>query len=286
MRLSQPGHRSRPSRPRRRLSHPHWGRRSLGWLLVLLIVSIPVALVSCTRMTVPAAQALSAGTELLSKRKVLAIVGHPDDLEWYIGGTLRRLSDAGADVQVVVANNGDKGPNRTKVADLPATRQGEQLAAAKINGYTRVRFLGLPDRGSANDPRFLPAIRAIYQEVQPDAVFVFDPELPSLPYLHVDHQGTARVVLDYWRTLGQPAGTAPGTEVGAVTGANTGRPPVYLFQTRRPDVAVDISTVIGTKEKALAQHVTQNGGNGSGMRQMFGGKTVGVGYSEYFRRLN
>lgn len=257
MRLTEPGRRSRSARV----------RRGLGWLLALAVLGVPLYLVFRVQLTVTPEAALKAGTELLNRKKVLAIVGHPDDLEWYIGGTLRRLADAGADVQVVVANSGEKGPNRTRVADLSAVREQEQLAAAKINGYARVRFLHLPDRGSARDPRFRPAVEAIYSEVQPDAIFVFDPSLPSLPYVHVDHQGTARVVLDYWQTLG------------------AGRPPVYLFQTRRPDVAVDISGVIGTKERALAQHVTQNGGSGSGMRGLFGGRAVGAPYAEYFRRL-
>ncbi|MGY2894419.1 PIG-L deacetylase family protein [Deinococcus sp. UYEF24] len=242
-------------------------RRLFWWLLGLIVVATPLYFVFRVSLTDSPTDALRAGDDLLSKKKVLVIVGHPDDLEWYVGGTLRRLADAGADVQVVVATNGEKGPNRTKVADLPATRMREQQAAGRINGYTRIRFLGLPDRGSAKDPRFLPAVQAIYREVQPSALMVFDPTLPSLPYLHVDHQGTARAVLGFWRTLGAD------------------RPPVYLFQTRRPGVAVDISAVMDTKERALAQHVTQNGGSGSGMRNLFGGKAVGVRYAEYFRVL-
>ena len=261
MRLTEPGRRSRPARVRRGL------RYSLGWLLASALVLVPLYLVFRVQLTVRPEAALTAGTELLARKKVLAIVGHPDDLEWYVGGTLRRLSSAGADVQVVVATSGEKGPNRTRVADLPGTRVREQLAAVKVNGYTRVRFLGLPDRASAKDPRFLPNVQAVYNEVRPDAVLIFDPELPSLPYLHVDHQGAARVTLAFWRTLG------------------AGRPPVYLFQSRRPGVAVDISGVIDTKERALAQHVTQNGGSGAGMRGLFGGRAVAVPYAEYFRVL-
>ncbi|WP_407571795.1 PIG-L deacetylase family protein [Deinococcus altitudinis] len=242
-------------------------RRLLWWLLGLVVVGAPLYFVFQVSLTISPANALKAGTELLSKKKVLVVVGHPDDLEWYVGGTLRRLADSGADVQVVVATSGEKGPNRTGVTDLPAARLREQQAAGRINGYTRIRFLGLPDRGSAKDPRLLPDVQAIYREVQPDALVVFDPALPSLPYLHVDHQGTARAVLGFWRTLGAD------------------RPPAYLFQTRRPGVAVDISAVMNTKERALAQHVTQNGGSASGMRNLFGGQAVGTRYAEYFRLL-
>ncbi|MFC4454558.1 PIG-L deacetylase family protein [Deinococcus sonorensis] len=241
------------------------GRRAFGWLLGLGVALVPLVLVFRVSLAVPPVQALQAGEQLLGRRTVLAIVGHPDDLEWYVGGTLRRLSDAGADVQVVVATDGERGPNRTQVPDLPATRRREQQAAARINGYTRLRFLHLPDRGAARDPRFVPAVEQIYREVQPDALMVFDPDLPALPYLHVDHQGTARAVLRFWQRLGPS------------------RPLLYLFQTRRPDVAVDITAVMAIKERALAQHVTQNGGSGSGMRRLFGGQAAGVRYAEYFR---
>ncbi|WP_407541893.1 PIG-L deacetylase family protein (plasmid) [Deinococcus radiomollis] len=248
-------------------AHPTRVRRLRRSLLGLTLLGVPLYLVFRVRLSVSPTAALTAGTALLGHRKVLVIVGHPDDLEWYVGGTLRRLADAGAEVQVVVATSGERGPNRTGVTDLPAARMREQRAAGRINGYTRIRFLGLPDRASAKDPRFLPAAEAIYREVRPEALMVFDPALPSLPYLHVDHQGTARAVLGFWRTLGAD------------------RPPVYLFQTRRPDVAVDISAVIEIKERALAQHVTQNGGSGAGMRRLFGGRAVGTRYAEYFRML-
>ncbi len=249
------------TRPARRRS------RRLVWLAAALLLLAALILIFRVQLTVPPAQALARGDDLLRARTVLAIVGHPDDLEWYIGGTLHRLAQAGANVQVVVATNGEKGPNRTDSPDLPRTRRAEQLAAARVNGYTRVRFLGLPDRGSARDPRFLPDVKAIYQEVRPDAVFLFDPSFPALPYLHVDHQGTARAFLTYWGALGAD------------------RPPVYLFQTRRPDAAVDISAVMGTKARALAQHVSQNGGSGQGMRRLFNGRAVGVASAEFFRVL-
>lgn len=244
-------------------------RRPLLWLLALALIGTACTAVFTTQLTDSPSLALAAGQDLLSKKTVLAIVPHPDDLEWYIGGTLRRLADNGANVQVIVATDGEKGPNRTKSPDLVATRRAEQAAAGTINGYTRITSLALPDRGVAKDPRFLPEVERLYNEIKPDAVFVFDPSYPSLPYLHVDHQGSAREFLKFWNTLG------------------AGRPPVYLFQTRRPDVAVDISSVIATKARALAQHVSQNGGSGENMTGFFAGagKSVGVGYAELFRML-
>ncbi|WP_420597102.1 PIG-L deacetylase family protein [Deinococcus sp.] len=244
-------------------------RRWLWWLLAVALLGTACTAVFSTKLTDAPAEALARGQALLNKKTVLAIVAHPDDLEWYIGGTLKRLADNGANVQVIVATDGEKGPNRVKSPNLAVTRRAEQAAAGQINGYTRIYSLALPDRGAAKDPRFLPEVTRIYNEVKPDAVFVFDPTSPSLPYLHVDHQGSAREFLKFWDTLPQS------------------KPPVYLFQTRRPDVAVDISAVIDTKAQALAQHISQNGGSGSRMQGFFAGsgKSVGVAYAELFRLL-
>ncbi|WP_157448825.1 PIG-L deacetylase family protein [Deinococcus peraridilitoris] len=252
--------------PQRRLRR--LGINFIWFLASLALIGTLLYFVFRVNLTVTADDALREGRLLLSKQTVLAVVAHPDDLEWYIGGTLRRLADAGADVQVIVASLGEKGPNRTGVPNLPEARRQEQLDAADINGYRRVHFLELPDRGVAADPRFLPRVTEIFRQVRPDAVLVFDPQFPSLPYLHTDHQGSARVFLGFWRTLGED------------------RPPVYLFQTRRPNVAVDISPVVDIKARALAQHRTQNGSGGSGrMSQVFKeqGTLVGVASAETFR---
>ncbi|GEM47888.1 PIG-L deacetylase family protein [Deinococcus cellulosilyticus] len=247
-------------------------RRPILVLAVLAVIAGILYLIFRNLLTVPPEEAVSRGKELLQKKTVLAVVAHPDDLEWYIGGTLHRLAQAGANVQVVVASSGEKGPNRFDAPNLPGVREQEQSAAGKINGYTRIHFLRLPDRGVAKDPRFVPEVTRIFNEVRPDAVFVFDPDYPSLPYLHADHQGSARLFLGFWNTLGAD------------------RPPVYLFQTRRPDVAVDISDAIETKALALSQHRSQYGNrdpNGGRMLEVFRseGSRVGVEFAELFRLL-
>jgi LmbE family N-acetylglucosaminyl deacetylase len=235
-----------------------------------LLAALPLlALTACVQATVARPAAVAAGQELLSKRRVLAVVAHPDDADWYIGGTLHRLALAGAQVEVIVATNGEAGPNGTRSPDLAATRQTEQRAAGAINRYSELYFPGLPDRGVAGNPALLAAVRPVYARLQPDAVLIFDPSFPALPYLHSDHQGSARLFLEYWNTLGPD------------------RPPVYLFQTRRPDVALDISSVLDDKVRALAQHVSQNGGNGERNRgsALSQGELFGLGAAETFRLL-
>src|SRR5437762_13148040 len=94
-------------------------RRVMLWFFILaIIVVILLWLILRSTLTVSPSQALAAGDGLLQSKKTLAIVAHPDDVEWWISGTLKRLAVSGADVRVIVASDGEKGPNRVNSSDL------------------------------------------------------------------------------------------------------------------------------------------------------------------------
>jgi LmbE family N-acetylglucosaminyl deacetylase len=189
-------------------------------------------------------------------------------MEWYAGGLARLLADRGADVHVIVATDGESGPNRSGAPDLRAARRAEQLAAARINGYATVRVLSLPDRGLAAAPNAEAALASAIGEINPDAVFTFDSRLPSLPYLHVDHQGVGGLVEEIaLRSL---------------------RVPIYVWQSRRPDTAVEITGVLDTKITALRSHKTQGLANRADAHRGWArrhGAMVNVPSAELYRRV-
>ncbi len=214
-------------------------------------------------------EALRAGRELLSSRRVLVFVAHPDDAEWWIGGTLRRLVLSGALVRLVVASDGERGPNRVRAKNLREVRRAEQRAAGEVLGYSDIVFWGLPDRGVAGDPRVLPLIRQEIESFLPDLVITFDPRLPDLPYLHPDHEGLGHRVYEVWASL--PT-----------------KPRMVFFHTRRPNVAVDITEVIDEKINAFLKHRSQNLGRGGRRNREAhrkAGSMVGVPYAELFRAV-
>lgn len=195
-----------------------------------------------SELTATPEEAEQNGEALLTARNVLAIGAHPDDLDWYAAGTLRRLSDSGARVTMVIVTDGEKGPNRIGSQNLAKTRRAEQEEAARVVGAQRLEFLNMPDRGVQRyHRRVLEKIVAVWRDVKPDAVLTFDPVWPRPPYFHLDHEGTGKIVRRYWLSLPQP------------------RPRLFLFHTRRPNTAVDVTEVAEIKQQALAAHRSQVG---------------------------
>ena len=64
--------------------------------------------------------------------RALAIVAHPDDAEFWAGGTIARWTDAGIEVTYCVLTDGDGGGFDPAIprADIPAIRRAEQHDAA------------------------------------------------------------------------------------------------------------------------------------------------------------
>lgn len=212
---------------------------------------------------------------IVTAPRTLIVAAHPDDIEWYMGGTVARLVDAGAEVTIVMATSGEARSGRALTgAALGEARKAEQIEAARRLGVTSdVVFLELPDAGLWRSPQLTGMVREVWAEVRPELVFSFDAARPRLSYLHPDHLSVGRAV---GRIAGEELGT--GTEI-------------WLFHSRRPDVVVDITTTLQRKVHALLAHETQVGGDGGRLLSMHGssgkaiGAQAGVEYGEAFRRV-
>lgn len=228
------------------------------------------------------AGAKTAGDELLASREttVLVVVAHPDDLEFYAGGTAISLAKNNRLI-LLMGTSGDKGA--AGWPGVAAVREKLMLETAKIAGYSDVIFLRHPDQGLAQATAYPSEVKAAYLKYKPTIVLSFDTAMEAQGYRHVDHEAAGRTA------------SAVAKELGGVT--------LYLFSSSAPDVIVDYAPVAQTKAKAFAtvgDYRTVNpfyrwlvapvlslrGGNPGpsyGMRASF--PTVGVSYGEVFRRV-
>ena len=77
---------------------------------------------------------------------VLVVLAHPDDPEFFCGGTLALWAQQGSRISYCLLTRGDKGDdNGSDPSGLAAIRELEQRAAAQVLGVNEVAFLNYPD---------------------------------------------------------------------------------------------------------------------------------------------
>ncbi|MDQ3405520.1 MAG: PIG-L family deacetylase [Actinomycetota bacterium] len=77
--------------------------------------------------------------------RALAIVAHPDDLEYGASAAVARWTDAGKTVSYLLASRGEAGIGSMPPVKAGPLRSAEQVAAAAIVGVDVVEFLDHPD---------------------------------------------------------------------------------------------------------------------------------------------
>ena len=218
----------------------------------------------------------------LAGRTVLAIFAHPDDESLACGGTLARLSDAGARVILVSASRGEAGsisdPSLVPDGDLGQVRAHELREAAAVLGAAETIVLNHPDGDLRWDdvPEFHAEIVTMIERYRPDAVITFAED--GL-YWHLDHIGVHERTYSAVRSLGAEAPplyyvTMPHgvmREVVEAAHAKGGSPSDSSFWGIEPDAfgdaakpptfVIDVREWAARKLAALRCHRTQMGPN-------------------------
>ena len=188
----------------------------------------------------------------------MAIVAHPDDVEFNVGGTVALWVEQGWRVLYVIVTRGDKGSDDPTMTSerLAEARAEEQRAAAAYLGASGVEFLGYED--GALEPT-LALRRDIARQIRrhrPQRLLVTDPtELYSARYIqHPDHLATAQAALAATYVardrLTMPELLAEGLEPHGVS-------EVWIETSREPDTFVDIAPAMERKKQALRLHRSQ-----------------------------
>lgn len=114
---------------------------------------------------------------LLRFGHVLAVVAHPDDESFGLGGIIAALVASGARVDVLCFTHGEASTlGRTAGPDLAAQRARELSAAGEVLGVERTELLDLPDGRLADRPvvELAVPIAALVRETGPDALLALD----------------------------------------------------------------------------------------------------------------
>lgn len=196
-------------------------------------------------------------------QRILVILAHPDDPEFFCGATLAKWVLAGHHVIYCLLTCGDKGTKDRKLstADLCSIRQKEQLAAANVIGARSVKFLNYEDGYLVPDLKLRRDVTRMIRLEQPDVLVTCDPQYfitPSDRLNHPDHRAAGQVVLDavfpaardhlYFIELWRDESLEPHIVRE-----------VWVSLTDRPNVTLDVTAFWDTKIRALCEHKSQIG---------------------------
>jgi len=192
----------------------------------------------------------------------MAIVAHPDDIEFGCSGTLSLWARHGARISLVLVTSGDVGIAREDITRLDAAllREGEAQEAAKVIGATEIRFLREPDGMVQATLELRKTLVREIRRFRPEVVITGDPTVvwAGENYInHPDHRAVALATVDaIFPAAGQPHLFAELASEGLV--AHKPRK-VYVTNWREGDTWVAIDETIDTKVAALKCHASQMG---------------------------
>jgi len=198
-----------------------------------------------------------------SPQNILVILAHPDDPEFFCGGTLARWARAGHHITYLLLTCGDKGfndattPAHMSPDELCAIRHKEQHAAAGVIGAEAVYFLENPDGYLVPD---LNLRRDVVREIRrhkPDILLTCDPQTLFAIYgiNHPDHRAAGQVVLD---AVFPAAGNLVYFPELLEEGFQPHMPrEIWCSLPMQPNTTLDITDMWDTKLNAILEHKTQ-----------------------------
>jgi LmbE family N-acetylglucosaminyl deacetylase len=192
----------------------------------------------------------------------MAIVAHPDDIEFSCAGTAARWVKAGAKICYVLCTSGDVGIDKPGMTREEATkiREVEARKAAEIAGVDDIVFLREPDGLLSPTLELRKKLVREIRRFRPEVIITGDPTVvwAGENYInHPDHRAASLAALEAaFPAAGQPQLFEELEEEGLK--AHKIRK-VYVNTWSDADIFVNIEGTIDIKVAALRAHESQMG---------------------------
>ncbi len=193
-------------------------------------------------------------------KRAMVIVAHPDDPEFFCGGTVALWCAAGTEVIYLILTNGNKGSDDPSLTpeSLAKIRQKEQQAAADVLGVKEIIFFNEPDGELESTLELRKQVVSQIRKHRPDAVIALDPTrffFEDRYVNHADHRVAGEVAIDAVypaarNRMYHPELLKEGLEPHTVKD-------IYIVEPEHPTLYVDITDVGETKINAIWCHTSQ-----------------------------
>jgi LmbE family N-acetylglucosaminyl deacetylase len=222
--------------------------------------------------------------------RAVAVVAHPDDLEYGAASAVAAWTSQGKEVSYVLVTSGEAGIDGVAPEEAGPLREQEERRSAAVVGVNQVEFLGYPDGLVVADLALRRDLAAAFRRFRPEVVITMNFQLTwgdEGAVNHADHRATGLAVLDACRDaanrwLFQDDGE-PWQHIKHV----------YVAGAAAPTHFVDVSETLDVGVASLREHKAYLDGLGGDfdpdefIRQItgFGGMVAGCDHAVTFERF-
>ncbi|MBL8160720.1 MAG: PIG-L family deacetylase [Anaerolineae bacterium] len=194
-------------------------------------------------------------------KRVMGIFAHPDDPEFFAGGTFARWASEGAHITFVLATSGDKGSSDPQMTHerLIEIREQEERAAAAVLGVAEVVFLRYPDGELQPTLELRRDLTRLIRLKRPDIVVTCDPTVfwyGTTSINHPDHRAIGAATLEaVYPTARDRLNFIEQERDEGLSPHKVQQ--VYISGTQSATTKVDVTAHLETKIRALREHKSQ-----------------------------
>jgi LmbE family N-acetylglucosaminyl deacetylase len=221
--------------------------------------------------------------------RAVAVVAHPDDLEYGAASAVARWTRQGKSVSYLLVTKGEAGIAGMPPATTAKVRVAEEQRSAAVVGVTEVEFLDHADGMVEYGLPLRRDLAAAFRRLRPDVVIAMSFDLTwgeEGPVNHADHRAVGLAVLDACRDAANE---------WVFPAAGPACPPIeaaYVLGTAEPTHFADVTDTIDLGIASLREHRAYIDGLGRDfdpdefLRQMAGyvGLAAGCDYAVGMRR--
>ena len=192
--------------------------------------------------------------------RVLAVLAHPDDVDFGAAGSVAKWVSAGTEVIYCLVTDGDAGGFDPTIPrdQMPSIRQFEQAAAGKIVGVNQLEFLGYKDGELEVTTALRRDISRVIRRYRPDRVLCQSPErnYARIFSSHPDHLAAGEATL----SAVYPDSRNPFTFVELIEEGLEAHSvkDVLLMAFPEPDCFEDVTGTFDKKLEAILAHASQH----------------------------
>jgi len=225
---------------------------------------------------------------------ILVILAHPDDPEFFLGGSLARWINAGHIVDYLLLTEGDKGSQDLTQSpeSIVKIRKQEQRKAADVLGVRDIIFLNEPDGFLQNSDHVRKQVVRIIRKIRPQIIVSSDPltyYFRDIYINHPDHKMAGEITLSaVFPAVGNPFYFPELIREESLLPHTPNE--IWLSMPSEANVTIDTTPENPQKVLALHEHASQIGSITEFdqymlSRRVEGSTEVNPRFEEKFRRL-